>query len=199
MARLALNKASLTRQNRQLSTYQEFLPSLDMKRQALLAEQATARQELRAQRAKLKAVSPQVAEKLPMLSDERIDLRRLVRIARVVLGDENLMGVRLPVLESLDLEVPDYALLGKPHWVDPLVAYLKKALELRLQIKIAERRLEVLDDAVRTITQRVNLFEKVLIPRARSNIKRIRIHLSDQERAAVVRAKLAKSKKQAGR
>jgi V/A-type H+-transporting ATPase subunit D len=44
------------------------------------------------------------------------------------------------------------------------------------------------------VTQRVNLFEKVLIPRARKSIQRIRVYLSDEERAAVVRSKIAKRK-----
>jgi V/A-type H+-transporting ATPase subunit D len=40
----------------------------------------------------------------------------------------------------------------------------------------------------------VNLFEKVLIPKAEQNIRKIVIFLSDQERAAVVRSKIAKNK-----
>ena len=51
-----------------------------------------------------------------------------------------------------------------------------------------------MEQAVTTITQRVNLFDKVLIPRAAANIKKIRIYLSDKEREGVVRAKTAKSK-----
>ena len=47
---------------------------------------------------------------------------------------------------------------------------------------------------MRKVTQRVNLFEKVLIPRTREQIRRIRIYLSDAERAAVVRSKIAKRK-----
>lgn len=47
---------------------------------------------------------------------------------------------------------------------------------------------------MRRVTQRVNLFEKVLIPKAEENIRRITIFLSDQERAAVVRSKIAKSR-----
>ncbi|MEM9656923.1 MAG: V-type ATP synthase subunit D, partial [Planctomycetota bacterium] len=46
----------------------------------------------------------------------------------------------------------------------------------------------------RRITQRVNLFEKVLIPRSQENIKQIQIGLSEQERSAVVRSKIAKKK-----
>ena len=51
-----------------------------------------------------------------------------------------------------------------------------------------------LNDAVRRITQRVNLFEKVLIPQAEKKIHRIKIYLADTERAAVVRSKIAKAK-----
>jgi vacuolar-type H+-ATPase subunit D/Vma8 len=42
--------------------------------------------------------------------------------------------------------------------------------------------------------QRVNLFEKVLIPASRDATRRIRIHLGDQMTAGVGRAKMAKSK-----
>ena len=41
----------------------------------------------------------------------------------------------------------------------------------------------------------MNLFDKVLSPRTGENIKKIKIHLSDTERAAVINAKLAKSKR----
>jgi V/A-type H+-transporting ATPase subunit D len=51
--------------------------------------------------------------------------------------------------------------------------------------------------AVRRITQRVNLFEKVLIPQTRENIRRINVYLGDAERAAVVGAKIAKRKREA--
>jgi V/A-type H+-transporting ATPase subunit D len=63
---------------------------------------------------------------------------------------------------------------------------------LRVRVDIAEQRTDALAVALRRVTQRVNLFDKVLIPRAEENIRRIMIFLSDQERAAVVRSKIAK-------
>jgi V/A-type H+-transporting ATPase subunit D len=45
------------------------------------------------------------------------------------------------------------------------------------------------------VSQRVNLFEKVLIPDAKGDIARIQIFLSDVERAAVVTSKIAKAKR----
>ncbi len=49
-------------------------------------------------------------------------------------------------------------------------------------------------EELRLTAQRVNLFEKVMIPRALDNIRVIRIALGDAQTAAVSRAKLAKSK-----
>jgi V/A-type H+-transporting ATPase subunit D len=60
---------------------------------------------------------------------------------------------------------------------------------------VAARRARILQQAVRRTTQRVNLFDRILIPEARKNIKRIQIFLGDQERDAVIRSKLAKGKK----
>ena len=42
MARLQLNKSSLAREAAQLRSYERFLPSLDLKRQQLMAERAKA-------------------------------------------------------------------------------------------------------------------------------------------------------------
>ena len=195
MARLALNKSSLSRQTRQLKTFRQFLPSLDMKRRQLMAERAKARNALAQTRRELaEFTSHTVGNSLPMLANRQVDLQGLVRVTRVDIGDENVVGTHLPVLQTVHVEVRDYALLGKPHWVDPLVARLKTALELRIRIRVEERRVALLERAVRIITQRVNLFDKVLIPRTRENIKKIKIYLADQERSAVVNAKLAKAK-----
>ncbi len=67
-------------------------------------------------------------------------------------------------------------------------------VQLRVRVDVADKRTEVLEAALRRVTQRVNLFDKVLIPKAEENIRRIVIFLSDQERAAVVRSKIAKSR-----
>ena len=47
MARLSLNKSTLSEQIKELKTYRNFLPSLDLKRRQLLSEQEKARKELR--------------------------------------------------------------------------------------------------------------------------------------------------------
>lgn len=85
-------------------------------------------------------------------------------------------------------------MLAKPFWVDFLVEQLQKMCTLRVYHQVQEERVKRLDIQVRRITQRVNLFEKVLIPKAEEDIKRIRLGLAEQERTAVVRSKIAKKK-----
>lgn len=178
-----------------MRTFENFLPSLDLKRQQLMAERAKAARGLAETRREIDAFRERVGRHLPMLANLDVDLSDLVRITGVQVGIENLVGTRLPVLKNVEIDVRPYALLAKPHWVDNVVQMLRSMLEMRIRLQIQERRMKCLAAAVKTITQRVNLFDKVLIPRTRSNIKRIKIYLSDEEMSAVVRSKIAKKKR----
>ncbi len=194
MARLQLNKSSLAREAKSLRTYERFLPSLDLKRQQLMAERAKAVRILAKTRQDIQDLEWEVGQRLPMLANLNVDLSDLATISDVVLGTESLVGTPLPTLERVDVDVRPYALLAKPHWVDHVVAMLRDMLELRIRVQVEDQRLKCIDKAVKTITQRVNLFDKVLIPQSKANIKRIKIYLSDAEMAAVVRSKIAKRK-----
>lgn len=195
MARLALSKSSLTHEQHKLKTFRRFLPSLDMKRKQLMAQRAAARHALERTREAMAQLRARVAKGLPMLSNREVDLAGLVTLDDVRIGRENQMGTHLPKLDEIRVRVAPYGRLAKPHWVDGVVDELKAMLELRVRETVELRRLALLEEALATVTQRVNLFEKVLIPRTRGNIRRIGIYLADQERAAVVRAKIAKGKR----
>ncbi len=195
MPQLALNKTSLTRETRQLDTYRRFLPSLDLKRRQLIAERNKARRQVAATEAGIEGLEASAGETIPMAADRRLDLDGLVKVDRVEVGEENLVGLRLPVLIDVRLQCVEYSLLARPHWVDALASLLETLLRLRIRLGLEQQRLEVLEAAVKKITQRVNLFDKVLIPKARENIRRIRIKLSDTEKAAIVNAKIAKRKR----
>lgn len=194
MAKPALNKASLNRERGKLKTYERFLPSLDLKRKQLLAELAKARRALAEVQEDIERLMREASERLPMAAHEDIDLSGLVRVTGVHLEEENRMGARLPVIKGVDCAVEPYGMMSRPAWVDGVVATLKRLAEQRLAVQVAAERVERLRQAVRKITQRVNLFDKVLIPNTKKNIKTIEIYLSDTERAAVVRAKIAKQK-----
>lgn len=195
MPKLSYSKTALTKEAEALKRYRQFLPSLDLKRQQLLAERNKAASRLQELERSVAENRTQVAANLPMLADRLVDLNGLVQVKNVTFGEENLVGVRLPQLQHLQVEIAPYSLLAKPHWVDVAVQQLRAAMELQIQRQIHVRRLEVLEAAVKKVTQRVNLFEKVLIPRSEENIRKIRLFLSDNERAGVIRAKLTKQKR----
>jgi V/A-type H+-transporting ATPase subunit D len=195
MARLSLNKSALTRLNRRLKGYRAFLPSLDMKKKQLLLEQARERVQLREQQQLLEQIERRVREELPMLGSERLRLDGLLLVTEVDTVQENIVGVRVPQLRAVRFDARPYSMLALPHWVDNLLSLLRQAVELKLRMAVYRQRLTLLETAVRKVTQRLNLFEKVLIPRTRAQIKKIQIFIADEERSGVVRAKLAKGKK----
>lgn len=196
MAKFALNKSSLQRERERLKLLERLLPSLDLKRRQLLLELNRALDLLQQGREALAALQSDIGRQLPMLAEEDIDVAGLVRLEDVVMGQENVVGVRLPVLQDISFSIAPYSFLAKPAWVDVLVQRLQEAVAFRVRLAVAQKRVEILQQAVRRMTQRVNLFEKILIPQAKQNIKKIQIYLGDAERAAVVRAKLAKMKRQ---
>ncbi|KXS37532.1 V-type ATP synthase subunit D [Modicisalibacter tunisiensis] len=194
----ALNKSSLSRLERQRTLYRRYLPALEMKQRTLLIQRQQSAEHLATLRERAERQQAAVGRELPMLADTDVPLERLVRVATLRLGRENRVGVSLPTLAELTLERTPYDRLVQPHWIDTLVERLETRLRLEVETRVEARRLARLDDAVRTVTQRVNLFSKVMIPRVEKAIARIELYLADQERAAVVRAKLAKRKLAAG-
>lgn len=196
MARIPLSKSQLARERETLASVNRYLPALDLKRQQLMGERNRARQDLARLRGEFKALVETVGADLPMLADRRIDLKGLARLKSVNHTTQNVAGVRVPAVDSVEVEVAPYSLLVRPHWVDAVAERLREAIRARLELKVAEQRIAGLDRAVTRTSQRVNLFEKVLAPQAKENIKRIQIALGDAERASVVSAKIAKRKRE---
>ncbi|PKM37581.1 MAG: V-type ATP synthase subunit D [Gammaproteobacteria bacterium HGW-Gammaproteobacteria-10] len=192
MARLSLNKASLHKESAKLKRYRQYLPSLDLKRRQLMAERSKGLARLKNTELQIEQCRQKVSETLPMVSYRDINLNDLVKVSAVDIGEENIVGITVPVLTKVHLITKTYSPYLKPHWVDVLVVQLRLMLELKLRQQVDERRLTILEAAVKKVTQKVNLFDKVLIPKTERNIRKIRIYLSDAERADVVRAKMTK-------
>jgi V/A-type H+-transporting ATPase subunit D len=194
VATAALSKASLKQQRDKLRLYKRFLPSLELKRQQLTAEYKKAQQALAEAERGADQASRSLPDLLPILGSTPMKLSGLVRVRHVDLVEENVLGLRLPTLRSVEFEEAEYSLLATPFWLDALVACLKDVATYRLRLQVYRERVARMKGAVRRVSQRVNLFEKVLIPRAERDIARIQIFLSDVERAAVVTSKIAKAK-----
>jgi V/A-type H+-transporting ATPase subunit D len=194
MAKLALNKSSLARESAQLAEFRRFLPSLELKRLQIMAERAKAKETAIRLESEYEEQFADLAASLPMMANEQVPLEGLVVLKNVARDEQNLSGTILPVLKDIEVETKPYSLLARPHWVDPYVKGMQDLLRLNMEREVARERIERLIEAEAVISRRVNLFEKVLIPRAERNIKKIRMALADAERDAVVRAKISKRK-----
>lgn len=196
MTKVALNKSALSKEKQKQAAYGKYLPSLELKQKQLLVERKKAELALQEHRELIDAIQESVYQKLPMLAVDSIALEGLVEITELEIQEENMLGTLLPTLKRVQYRRADYSYLARPHWVDETANSLEKVVRLKLEEEILQRRWERLNKAVRTITQRVNLFSKILIPDSKNNVKRISLFLADQERAGVVRSKLAKQKHQ---
>ena len=86
------------------------------------------------------------------------------------------------------------SLFTSPVWYDDIVSMAQKRIELSLRQKLLSEMQELLEQELRVVTQRVNLFEKVKIPEAKENIRKINIYIGDQQTNSVGRSKIAKGK-----
>lgn len=194
MAKHALNKSVLNKQKHLLQTYRRFLPALELKQQQLMAEKKKAEDAYARLQKRYQSILREVAENLPMLGCDDIDLKGMVTVKSVSLGEEYIVGIHVPVVKQVSIDVVDYGYLSKPHWVDACVANLKAVTLLSVELQVQKRRVDCLIEATRSATQRVNLFSKILIPETQQAIRKIGVFISDMDTAAVVRSKMTKQK-----
>jgi len=194
LAKIALNKSELNKQNTKLKTYKKFLPSLELKRKQIIAERNKARDLVSESAQKIKDLYRLVAEEFSPLSKTEFHLEDFIEISDVNFSQENIVGVHLPKLLDYKIKMKPYGTLGAPAWLKGLFKQVEKLAFLSIGHIVNQKRLEILEKALQKTTQRVNLFDKVLIPETNANIRKIKVYLSDFERAAVVQAKIAKGK-----
>ena len=195
MTQLKLNKAFLSLEQRNLKNYKKYLPSLELKRKKLLSESSGLEEQMLQLQEKEQSLKKNIQTNFPMANNYLSMMQQFIKIEQLDIGEENIVGIKLPVLNSIQWTISEYAYLNTPHWFDALIDSVTELLELRLRIKITTSRAKLLDKAIQTVTQRKNLFEKILIPNAINHIKLIQIFLADNERASVVRSKIAKKKR----
>lgn len=192
--KLRLNKGALRETRERLRLYRELLPTLRLRQRRL----RSARDELdRRRRERDEALTSHRREATPWAAMLRHDAAAVEPFAAVEGVDARtgtIAGVTVPVLERVRFPAAMPARLATPPAYDDAVAYLRREAELRAELDLlAEQRARV-DHELRRVTQRINLYDEVLIPKARADIRRLRVYLGDQQTAAVCRAKIAKAK-----
>jgi len=195
MAEVKLTKNELRLQQNRLSQLQKYLPTLQLKKAMLQAEVQEARNEIGKLEEEYTRVHAAVLDFSSLLTlKTTIDPRDVVKVVEVRKKYENIAGVEVPYFHGISFQEIEYNLYETPPWLDAVVSGLRNITEAHVKVEIAREKKAALENELRQVAIRVNLFEKILIPRAVGNIKKIKVFLGDQQLAAVSRAKVAKTK-----
>lgn len=195
MAEIKLTKTELRTQQLKFERLRKYLPTLQLKKAMLQIEVNHAQSEIESLFGEFRFLTEK-AEKYSALLTERSahDFFASVEVADVIRSHENIAGVDIPHFERVQFVPSGYSLFDTPLWFESAISGIKELITMREKIKVSQEKKRALEKELREVSIRVNLFEKILIPRAQENIKKIKIFLSDQQLAAVSQAKVAKKK-----
>jgi V/A-type H+-transporting ATPase subunit D len=193
MAKLRLTKNELKKQKDSLKRFKQYLPTLLLKKQQLQSEILKLRQKKQDLKQKKAYFKAKLFEWVDVFS-EKTGIEKLVSLDSILTETGNIAGIDIPVFTRVKFREEKYDLRKTPLWTDFGIRALKEMIEYNARLKILEEQNRLVREELRITTQRVNLFEKVMIPGTKENIKKIQIYLGDLQTAAVVTGKIAKDK-----
>lgn len=196
MAKIKLTKNELKVQKDSLKMFKRYLPTLMLKKQQLQTEIRTIDAKAKEVRQARVELEKEFDAWIAVFGEQEAFTKDMVTVKNIRKGTGNIAGVTIPIYEGADFSRGDYDLYETPLWVDMAADRMEKALSLDLEAEVLDEQVRLLSQELRTTTQRVNLFEKVKIPEAKANIKKISVYLGDEQTAAVVRSKISKKKLQ---
>lgn len=195
MGEIKFTKNELRAQQSRLQQLEKYLPTLQLKKAMLQAQVNEARLEIVGFEEAFQQVKNQVEGFSALLAENlSFNIQESVKVDQIKRGYENIAGVEVPYFESISFVDFHYDLFDTPPWVDGATKGLRGLVAAQVKVQIAREKKAALEKEWREVSIRVNLFEKVLIPRSVKNIKRIKVFLGDMQLAAVSQAKVAKSK-----
>ncbi len=191
--RIRLNKVSLREQKQKMAMYERFLPALEARKQQLVMHLASIRNTIREQREVMEAILKEIESWASLYWDMEQVLRLYIAIREIRFSSRNIAGLRIREFTEVVFHDPRYSLFRTPFAFDTVLQNTREAISLREHIKILEEQERILMEGFRKTSQRINLYEKRLIPECREAVRRIAVYLQDQQAAAVGVAKVAKS------
>ncbi|MBR6471747.1 MAG: V-type ATP synthase subunit D [Victivallales bacterium] len=194
MAKIKLTKNELKNQRDALKRFERYLPTLQLKKQQLQMEVRQARERLRELDAENERILTEHEDDLALFAVLNPEAPPLLTVTEWRVKSVNVAGAETPAFDGLKVEVPERDLFVSPVWEDTAADLIAQQTETRLRRQLLVEQLSCIEEELRTVTQRVNLFEKVKIPGAQENIRRINIYIGDQQTNSVGRSKIAKAK-----
>jgi V/A-type H+-transporting ATPase subunit D len=187
------NKTALQELEKQLKVRVRALPTIKNKEAALRVEVKRARNE--------------VAELEKQLSHKKAEYEKFVRIwgefdesllsvKELQLSSKKVAGVKIPQLENIVFETKEFSLFNLPQWFPAGIEILKELTTKAMECEVMHRKSELLYQARKKTTQKVNLYEKVQIPGYQDAIRKIKRFLEDEENLSKSSQKIVKNRQQ---
>ncbi|MCQ9207060.1 MAG: V-type ATP synthase subunit D [Omnitrophica bacterium] len=193
MEKIKHTKNELKKQKDDLKRFTRYLPTLILKKQQLQLEIIKILHAID----RLEEEEKNFLEKLSAwvsVFAEAAHLERLVALENIETSTSNIAGRDIPLFKNVTFKEEKYSFLTTPIWIDYGIESIKSRITLKARRRVLDIQLRLIKEELRVTTQRVNLFEKVKIPQAIENIRKVRIFLGDMQTAAVVTGKIAKKK-----
>ena len=159
------NKTSLQQLEKQLKMRVRTLPIIKNKESALRMEVKKCKAEVAALECRL---------------EEQIALKKIA-------------GVRVPVLNRVELKVEPFSMFNSPKWYYDGIALLRGLAQTAIEREFAQAKLNLLEFSRKKTTQKVNLFEKVQIPGYEDALRKIKRFMEDEENLSKSSQKILKT------
>ena len=196
MAQIKCTKIELVRLRKKLGLFLKYLPTLQLKKMLLQTEVNKARDEVRQLTKAYEAERAEASKHAHLLTDPSAqEIVASIEIAERVTREENIAGIIVPILDKLVFNDRKLNVMRTPLWMDDAVALVQRLSHVYQRVEVAKKKQAILENELRIVSIRVNLFEKRMIPQLEREIGQIRVFLGDQELQAVGQAKVSKRKK----
>jgi len=196
VTRLKLTKNELRQQQYKLNQLIKYLPTLQLKKAKLQHEVNETVMAFDAKVKEYDVLKNKIREFAIYFNDlGGIGIEEIQHVDSIDVKKENIAGVEIEILENVHFKPLTYALFNTHPIVDSVISHIHKLKIIEIELQLLLDTKERLEKELREVSIRVNLFEKVLIPRTKENIKKIKVFLGDLELAFVCQAKAAQKKK----
>lgn len=187
------NKTSLQTLDKQLKVRLRALPTLKNKESALRSEVKRAKDQAATLEDELKRELSRYDDMVRLWGEFDASL---LRVEDVVLSVKKIAGVQTPLLDEVKFEIAAYNPFTRPVWFADGIDILRKLAEISINREVWLRKMELLDNARKKTTQKVNLYEKVQIPGFEDAMRKIKRFLEDEENLSKSAQKIVKTRQQ---
>lgn len=187
------NKTSLQQVEKQLKIRVRALPTIKNKESALRMEVKKSKDEARNLEATLERQIGQYENMFALWTEFDPSL---IRVKDVELSVKKIAGVRVPVLADIQFEVAPFSLFSAPKWYADGLEVLRNLAKTGIELEFTGLKLNLLEQARKKTTQKVNLFEKVQIPGYQDAIRKIKRFMEDEENLSKSSQKIMRSQQE---